>query len=76
MEFRKCVRCGCFFVSDNEVCPKCLPKDMCDISKLTNYINDNDTKNVTIANLSANTGITLKNINRYLDSNVIPKINV
>lgn len=76
MDFKKCVRCGCFFASNNDVCPKCLPKDRCDISKLTNYINDNGITNTTIANLSANTGITFKNINRYLDSNTIPKVNL
>ena len=27
MEFKKCARCGNFFLSDNNVCPKCLPKD-------------------------------------------------
>ena len=73
MEFKKCARCGCFFVSDVEVCPKCLPKDRCEISKLTNYINITAS---SISNLSVNTGITLKNINRYLDSNVIPKVNL
>lgn len=76
MDFKKCARCGSFFLSDNEVCPKCLPKDRCDISKLTNYINDNGITDTTMANLSANTGITLKNINRYLGSNVVPKINL
>ena len=76
MEFNKCARCGSFFLSDTEVCPKCLPKDKCDISKLTNYINDNNITNPTILDLSQNTGITLKNINRYINSNVIPKINL
>ncbi|MCI8833068.1 MAG: hypothetical protein HFJ19_02545 [Clostridia bacterium] len=76
MEFKKCARCGCFFVSEAEVCPKCLPKDRCDISKLTNYINDNNITASTISNLSVNTGITLKNINRYLDSDIIPKVNL
>ncbi len=76
MEFKKCARCGCFFVSDVEVCPKCLPKDRCDISKLTNYINDNNITASSISNLSVHTGITLKNINRYLNSNVIPKVNL
>lgn len=76
MDFKKCARCGSFFLSDNEVCPKCLPKDRCEISKLTNYINDNNITNVSIANLSENTGITLKNINRFLNSNSIPKINL
>ena len=76
MDFKKCARCGSFFLSDNEVCPKCLPKDRCDISKLTNYINDNNIKTSTIVDLSQNTGITLKNINRYINSNSIPKINL
>lgn len=76
MDFKKCARCGSFFLSDNAVCPKCLPKDRCDISKLTNYINDNNITNSTISNLSVNTGITLKNINRYLNSDVIPKVNL
>ena len=76
MEFKKCARCGCFFVSEAEVCPKCLPKDRCDISKLTNYINDNNITASIISNLSVNTGITLKNINRYLDSDIIPKVNL
>ena len=76
MDFKKCARCGSFFLSDNEVCPKCLPKDRSDISKLTNYINNNDITDSTITNLSQNTGITLKNINRYINSNSIPKINL
>ena len=76
MEFKKCARCGSFFLLDHEVCPKCLPKDRCDISKLTNYINDNNIKTSTIVDLSQNTGITLKNINRYINSNSIPKIDL
>lgn len=76
MDFKKCARCGGFFLSDSDVCPKCLPKDKNDISKLTNYITDNNITNSTITNLSINTGITFKNINRYLDSNIIPKINL
>ncbi len=76
MEFKRCVRCGCFFLADSDVCPKCLPKDKSEISKLTNYINDNNITDSTLAILSENTGITLKNINRYLNSNVIPKVNV
>lgn len=76
MDFKKCARCGCFFLSEAEVCPKCLPKDKCEISKLTNYINENNITEYSITNLSVNTGISQKNINRYLDSNIIPKINL
>jgi len=76
MEFKKCARCGSFFLSENTVCPKCLPKDMTEITKITNYINENDMTTCSLTNLSVNTGVTLKNINRYLDTNVIPKINL
>ena len=76
MDFKKCARCGSFFLSEAEVCPKCLPKDKCEISKLTNYINENNITEYSITNLSVNTGISQKNINRYLDSNIIPKVNL
>lgn len=76
MDFKKCARCGCFFLSEAEVCPKCLPKDKCDISKLTDYINDNNITEDSITNLSVNTGISSKNINRYFNSNSVPKVNL
>ena len=28
MEFKKCARCGCFYMSEDDVCVKCYPKDM------------------------------------------------
>ena len=37
MEFNKCNRCGCFFMSNNDVCPSCQPKDIYEMSKLKNY---------------------------------------
>ena len=76
MDFKKCALCGCFFLSEAEVCPKCLPKDKCDISKLTDYINDNNITEDSITNLSVNTGISSKNINRYFNSNSVPKVNL
>lgn len=74
MEFKKCLRCGSFFLAESNVCPKCLPKDECDIVKINNYINDNNILNCSISNLSANTGVSLKNINRFIDSNNIPNV--
>ena len=38
MNCKKCKRCGCFFVSDNEVCSKCEPKDNIELAKLRNYL--------------------------------------
>ena len=34
MELKKCVRCGCFFASANNVCSNCEAKDRQDIAKL------------------------------------------
>lgn len=68
MEFKKCVRCGCFFASNNDTCCNCIGKDNADIVKLRAYFDDNSA--VTSAQeLSLNTGITMGNLNRYLQTN-------
>ena len=41
MEFKKCARCGCFFMSNNDVCCNCESKDMFDIAKLNSIMDDN-----------------------------------
>ena len=38
MEFNKCVRCGCFYVSEGDVCPKCSSKDDFEYSTFKSYI--------------------------------------
>ena len=30
MEFNRCSRCGAFFMTENNICPNCEPKDNCD----------------------------------------------
>jgi len=66
MNFNKCARCGCFFITDGAVCPSCTPKDKSDISKLTSYIEDNSTKVLSVNELASATGISKKNISRYI----------
>lgn len=66
MNFNKCARCGCFFISDGAVCPSCTPKDKGDISKLNNFLNDNNEKPYTVSELSSATGISKQNISRYI----------
>ena len=68
MEFKKCERCGSFFTTTNNVCQNCMPKDNFELSKLRNYINENNDSN-SIQNISINTGISVKNLNRYLGEN-------
>ncbi len=70
MEFKKCVRCGCFFASNNNVCCNCESKDIYDIARLNNIIEENDEFN-SIEELSNFSGINLNNINRYISNNKI-----
>lgn len=70
MEFKKCLRCGCFFLSDNNVCCNCAPKDKFELSKINNYIERNLEIN-SIEELSVNTGISVKNLNRFINNNEI-----
>lgn len=65
MNLNKCERCGCFFVSTNSICPKCLSKDENDIAQLTNFLTENDNP-VSVEDLSLQTGVSLKNVNRFL----------
>ena len=65
MNFNKCERCGAFFVSSNSVCPNCEPKDNAELFKLKSFIADNDCPN-SIESLATHTGISVKNLNRFL----------
>ena len=38
MKFNKCVRCGAFFSSEDNVCPNCKSKDQVDMSTVKNYM--------------------------------------
>lgn len=67
MKFNKCSRCGCFFASSDDVCPSCVSKDNIDINTLKNYLDNNDVP-ISLDNLSAQSGVNLKNINRYMEN--------
>ncbi len=64
MEFKKCDRCGCFFISEDNVCCNCKPKDRADTIKLHNFIEENGSA-YSIEEISASTGITIKNLSRF-----------
>lgn len=74
MELNKCKRCGAFFASQDSVCPNCKPKDLSDLSKLKNFLQENDLPS-SIDVLSYETGITIKNLNRILESKDLLDIN-
>ena len=67
MEFKKCERCGCFFLSESVVCENCSPKDSFEMSKLKNYFESENYSN-SINSISVDTGISVKNLNRYLEN--------
>lgn len=66
MELNKCKRCGCFFVSNNDVCIKCEPKDNFEIVKLRNYLNNNEVS--SLDEISSNLSITPANLTRYINT--------
>ena len=79
MDLNKCKRCGAFFVSNNYVCPNCEPKDTIELSKLKNFLAENDCPN-SIDILASNTGISAKNLNRFLEQgdfiNIASKLDI
>lgn len=68
MEFKKCSRCGNFYVSNGMVCPKCTPKDNFEFSAFQSYVAENGLNNSVDA-ISGATGISAKNINRFMEYN-------
>lgn len=67
MEFKKCERCGCFFVSNDNVCYNCLTKDKFEMSKFKSFVEENNITQINSLNdLSIQTGISSKNLNRFL----------
>ena len=70
MDFKRCNRCGNFFMSDNDICYDCGIKDRADIAKLNNILINTSGIN-TVNELSANSGVNPANINRFIDNNFI-----
>lgn len=65
MDFNRCSRCGNFYLSEGDVCPKCSAKDNLEFSTFKNYVEENGL-NDTLGNISGQTGISVKNLNRFL----------
>lgn len=71
MVFNKCKRCGCFYSSGDSVCPKCTPKDLLEMQKLENFLAENT--DTSLSEISIETGISAKNLNRYLENDKFSK---
>ena len=72
MNLNRCSRCGCFFNSNNNVCPNCEQKDLSEMSTLRNFIEENG--NASIENISFSTGISERNLNRYFENEDFSKL--
>ena len=46
MEFNKCSRCGSFYVSQGNVCPKCQSKDTLEFSTLRHTLKKTDLERI------------------------------
>lgn len=68
MEFNKCSRCGSFYITGGNVCPKCSGKDGFEFSTFKNYVAENGLEN-SLDTISIETGISEKNLNRFLNYN-------
>ncbi len=67
MNFKTCIRCGCFFSSNDSVCPNCKTKDEIDKTSLKQCLaNSEIPKNYE--SLSYLSGVSVKNINRILEA--------
>ena len=65
MDFKKCKRCGSFYLSEGDVCPKCNTKDTFELTTFKSYIEKNGTEN-SINAISQELGIQVKHLNRFL----------
>lgn len=65
MDFNRCSRCGNFYLSNGNVCPKCSPKDNLEFSTFQSYIQQNGLTD-SLDTISGETGISVKNLNRFI----------
>lgn len=65
MDSKKCSRCGCFFISDTDTCPRCEKKDIFEMSNLKSFLDENSCPS-TIEDLSIKTNISTQNLSRFL----------
>ena len=67
MNFKTCIRCGCFFASDSQICPSCQSKDEIDKNSIKNYLANNDIP-ANAETLASNSGVSIKNMNRFMQT--------
>lgn len=63
---KRCNRCGCFFISTQDICANCIPNDNNDKAKLSDYCLTNTVLSFT--DMIDKTGVSPANLSRYLSS--------
>lgn len=66
VEARKCVRCGCMYIAETEVCGRCQKKDGADLYKLKGFLQEDYGEPITQGELAIATGISNRNLERFL----------
>lgn len=69
MEVVKCSRCGAFYTNGGYVCPNCTSKDNFELSQFKNFVDEKGLETNSLSEISIQTGISEKNLNRFLDYN-------
>ena len=65
---RRCVRCGCLYTTDTEVCMNCKSKDEADVMKLKGFFEEAFAEGQTTRQDAINyTGINPKNFERFMN---------
>lgn len=64
-----------FLLGSENTCTKCSQKDINELSILSNYLVDID-DTVSLEDISQNTGISVKNINRIMKNNNFSQDNI
>ena len=69
MEVFRCSRCGAFYANSGNVCSKCSTKDNFELSTFKNFVEENGIEINSLSQVSGITGISEKNLNRFLNYN-------
>ena len=67
MEVNRCARCGAFYTNGGYVCPKCTAKDNVELAAFKDFVEENGLEVNSLSQISSQTGISEKNINRFLN---------
>ena len=66
MEAIRCSRCGAFYTNGGYVCSKCADKDNFELNTFKNFVDENGINVQSLNQISISTGISEKNLNRFL----------